>query len=261
VWSNAYQGEVIAASANKVTVRLDGAVIDTTFNAASPPTAALSFGVLEEVHQDMGFNGGSVNPSARTPEGTPVYDAVGSTYTFSDLKKLSANTRNDFRAASSGGGAMQGVLVQDIGLGGVVYQGFRFNAVQFPPRWTVNGGNYVRVYPFSSANATRGKKWNVQTSYKVALYEDTVIYHKDLLRILIPKPTGTMGGMEYQQQYSWAGEFVWRNIPDRDCNIDGNIGFFRALFAYGVKLERPDLGYVIRHLRCGRDLDLQACSS
>jgi hypothetical protein len=48
-------------------------------------------------------------------------------------------------------------------------------------------------------------------------------------------------------------------VPDRTTNIDGNIGFFRALYAYGPKIERPDLGFVIRHRRCQRALDLVAC--
>jgi hypothetical protein len=88
-----------------------------------------------------------------------------------------------------------------------------------------------------------------------------VIYHDDVFKILIPKPGGSLGGMSYQQQYSWAGEFVWRNIPDRECNIDGNTGFFRALFAYGVKVERPDLGFVVRHLRCNIDSEFAACAA
>ncbi len=251
VWSNAYQDETIAASANKVTAGVPG--YSNTFGT---PTSKLTFGILESIHEDLGYNGGSINPTARVEDSTPVYTAVGSTYTFNDLKKMSENQRNDFQYMSAGGGAEQNVMFR-VGLGGKVYSGFKFEAVQFPPRHTAGG---VRVYPYSSSNATRGKKWDVADAYKTAFSEDTVIYHADVLKILVPKPGSAMGGMSYQQSYSWAGEFVWRNIPDRECNVDGNIGFFRALFAYGVKLERPDLGYVIRHLRCDRALDLSACS-
>lgn len=257
VWSNTYQDEYSAACANKITAGVAG--IGTTFDASTPPTSKLTFGLLEEVHQELGYNGGSINPSARVEDSTPVYTAVGSTYTFNDLKKVSQNQRNDFLYASAGGGAMQGVNFE-VGLGGKVYNGYKFTAVQFPPRFNILTGAYVRQYPYVASNATRGKKWEVADAYKNASYEDTAIYHADVLKVLVPKPGVAMGGMSYQQSYSWAGEFVWRNIPDRTCNIDGNIGFFRALFAYGIKLERPDLGYVIRHLRCDRDLDLAACS-
>jgi hypothetical protein len=66
--------------------------------------------------------------------------------------------------------------------------------------------------------------------------------------------------MTYNPAYSWAGEFVWRNIPDRESNIDGSTGFFRALYAYGAKIERPELGFVVRHIRCvNRAKDMLDC--
>lgn len=255
VWSNTYQTETIAAAGNKITAGVDG--IETTFTGVVP-TCTLSFGILEQIHEQLGFNGGSINPSARVEDGTPVYTAVGSTYTFNKLKTQSDNNRNDFRYGFEGQGPVTGSILGAPTLGGKVYHGFKFASVQFPPRYAANA--LTRVYPYSSANATRGKKWDVATAYKEAPIEDTVIYHDDVLRILVPKPGVAVAGMTYQQQYSWAGEFVWRNIPDRLCNIDGNIGFFRALFGYGVKLERPDLGFVVRHLRCDIDTDCVACS-
>ena len=252
VWSQTYQTEYNTACANKVTA-VASPNIDDTFDATNPPTSPLTFGLLEEIHQELGYNGGSLKPTATMDDGTPVYTAVGSNYTFNQLKKQSANQRNDFRYNSM---TDETILVGRIGLGGKIYHGYKFQVVQFPPRWDIETAAYVRRYPYSSENATRGKKWIVNDDYKQAEYEDTAIYHADVLRVLIPKPMGTVGGMTYQQQYSWAGEFVWRNIPSRECNIDGNIGFFRALFAYGIKLERPDLGYVVRHLRCDPALDL-----
>jgi hypothetical protein len=254
VWSQTYQTEFGTNAANKVTA-LATPNIATSFDATNPPTSPLTFGLLEEVHQELGYNGGSLKPTARVEDGTPVYTAVGNNYTFNLLKKQTDNNRNDFRYFSFN---EPDVLVGAPGLGGKIYHGFKFQAVQFPPRYTIATGAYVRQYPYSSTNATRGQKWLVATAYKTATYEDTQIYHEEVLRVLIPKPQGNIGGMTYLAQYSWAGEFVWRNIPSRDCNIDGNIGFFRALFAYGIKQERPDLGYVIRSLRCDPQLGLVA---
>lgn len=259
VWSNTYQDEYSRAAANKVTAGRAG--VGTTFNAALPPLSVLTFGILEEVHQELGYNGGSLNPTGTVEDGTPFYTAVGSNYTFNDLKRANPNTRNDFQFASSTSMPdANGMLTQRIGLGSKVYQGFKFQTVQFPPRHDVTAGPvYTRRYPYVASDAGRGKKWLVSDLYKNADYEDTAIYHADVLKVLIPKPGVAMGGMTYQQQFSWAGEFVWRNIPDRECNEDGNIGYFRALFAYGIKLERPDLGYIIRHLRCDRPVDYRNC--
>jgi hypothetical protein len=259
VWSNTYQQEVLANYGNRITAGIDG--VAAAFNPATPPTSMLTFGILEEIHQELGYAGGSINPSGRLEDGTPVYTAVGSNYTFNQLKKSDANNRNDFNFAAGGGGTENDIMIRQIGLGGRSYHGFKFATVQFPPRYDIDGGVYVRRYPYVSSNASRGKKWEVDTLYKNAEFEDTVIYHDDVFKILIPKPGGSLGGMSYQQQYSWAGEFVWRNIPDRECNIDGNTGFFRALFAYGVKVERPDLGFVVRHLRCNIDPEFAACAA
>lgn len=260
VWSNTYQTEYSAAAANKINAGQDG--VFSSFNAATPPNSMLTFGILESIHQDLGYNGGSLNPTARMDDGQAVYTAVGSNYTFNQLKKSSDNQRADFQYSSSGGGSEQGILTQRLGLGAKIYQGFKFEVVQFPPRYDITAGPvYTRRYPYTSSNATRGKKWEVADLYKNAAYEDTAIYHADVLKVLIPKPGMSVGNMTYQQQYSWAGEFVWRNIQDRTCNIDGNTGFFRALFAYGIKLERPDLGYIIRHLRCPVANDWAPCDS
>jgi hypothetical protein len=257
VWSNTYQQEVLANYGNKVTAGIDG--FAASFSAATPPTSALTFGILEEIHQELGYNGGSINPSARLEDGTPVYTAVGSNYTFNQLKKSDANQRNDFNFAFEG--AQDKALPLQIGMGARSYHGYKFATVQFPPRYDVTAGPvYTRRYPYVSSNATRGKKWEVAALYKNATIEDTVVYHADVFKILVPKPGGSYGNATYQQQYSWAGEFVWRNSPDRECNIDGNIGFFRALFAYGVKVERPDLGFIVRHLRCPIAADFTACS-
>lgn len=258
VWSQTYQTESINGGANKVTA-MASPNISTTFDPTNPPTSPLTFGLLEEIHQELQYNGGSLKPTARVEDGTAVYTAVGSNYTFNLLKKQSANDRNDFRYFSFN---EPDVLVGVPGLGGKVYHGYKFEAVQFPPRYDIdNTPVYVRRYPYSPSNATRGQKWLVNTAYKTALYEDTNIYHEEVLRVLIPKPQGNIGSLTYLQPYSWAGEFVWRNIPSRDCNIDGNIGFFRALFAYGIKLERPDLGFTVRHLRCDPNLDLRTSCS
>jgi len=246
VWSQNYQIEYSAGCANKVNA-VATPTIGTSFPPGTPPTSPLTFGILEEIHQELGYNGGSIKPTARVEDGTPVYTAVGSNYTFNRLKNSSLNNRNDFRYFSF---TEPDVLVGAPTLGGKIYHGYKFQTVQFPPRSDISGGAYVSRYPYSAEDATRGQKWIVNQLYKDADYEDTAIYHEEVMRVLIPKPLGTVGGMTYLQQFSWAGEFVWRNIPSRDCNIDGNIGFFRALFAYGIKLERPDLGYVIRHLRC-----------
>jgi hypothetical protein len=256
VWTNAYQDEYIAACGTKM-IAAAGIPSGTAAFPLTPATSKLTWGILEHIYEQLGYNGGGLNPFARVDEMTPIYAAVGERFTFHDLKRQDANTRDDFRYAYEGsekGSPMLGAP----GLNGV-YRGYRFFTVEFAPRYDWVGGAWVRREAFSSEPTYKGSKWEVSDEYKNAEYTDTAIYHADVMKILVPKPKLAGGGMKYNPQFSWTGEFVWRNIPDRDCNVDSNIGFFRALFAYGPKIERPDLGFVIRHKRCARALDLVAC--
>jgi hypothetical protein len=265
VWTNTYQDEYVNACGQKcVAVKncTTGAGFDPTTTAfdTTPATSKLTWGILEAVYEQLGYNGGSINPFARVDEMTPIYAAVGERYTFSDLKRQDANVRDDFRYAYMGNGDSNPMLAAP-GLN-AIYRGFKFFTVELPPRYEFDAvaGDWVRVFPYEPIATSRGMRWEISARYKAAPYTDTVIYHQDVMKVLTPSPRTSKGGMTYNPAYSWAGEFVWRNIPDRESNIDGNTGFFRALYAYGSKVERPELGFVIRHLRClDRANDLTDC--
>ena len=256
VWADAYLSEYVAATGSKQ-IAAAGIPEGTTSFPLTAPTSKLTWGLLEEVYERLGYVGGDINPFSRIDD-APIYAAVGDRFTFQDLKRVDSNARDDFHYAfegSEGGSPMLGTP----GLGGI-YRGFKFFTIQNPPRYDFVNGAWVKREPYTPSSATRGEKWEIAQTYKDAAYTDTIIFHQDVLKILTPKPIGVKGGMSMSNPtYDWAGTFVWRNLSSRDSNIDGNIGFFRALYAYGAKVERPDLGFVIRHKRCQRALDLTAC--
>lgn len=254
VWVNAYQDEYIAATGNKLIADASVTAGTTSFPLVAP-TSKLTWGYLEHIYEQLGYNGGGINPFMRVDEMTPIYALVGDRFTFEDLKRQDANTRSDFHYSSQAD-----AMLAAPGLNGV-YRGYKFFTVEFPPRWDFVGGAWVRRQPYAAQAATLGQKQEVSDLYKNAQFTDTAVFLKDVMEVLIPRPNGAdgKGGMKYNPKYSWSGEFQWRNIPSRDCNPDGNIGFFRALYAYGVKIHRPDLGFVIRHQRCTRAIDALAC--
>ena len=265
VWTNTYQDEYVNACRHKSVAFADSTTLrydpTSTEFADSPATSKLTWGILEAIYEQLGYEGGSINPFARVDEMTPIYAAVGERYTFSDLKRQDASVRDDFRYAYMGNGDSNPMLSAP-GLN-AIYRGFKFFTVELPPRYTFNPGTgtWARVYPYTPVATSRGVKWEISAEYKAAPFTDTVIYHADVMKILTPSPRTSKGGMTYNPAYSWAGEFVWRNIPDRESNIDGATGFFRALYAYGSKVERPELGFVVRHLRCvDRAGDLTDCA-
>lgn len=105
--------------------------------------------------------------------------------------------------------------------------------VQFPQRVNFWG---KRVYPYQSRG--NGIRWFVNKKYNRAA-EKMVVFHPDIVEFFFPKVE------------QWAGEVMWRNIPSADYNPNGNIGFFRVLFGYAVKPERPEFGTVITVLPPG----------
>ena len=259
VWTRAYQHEYIAACGNKIIAK-SGLPTDSDWNnIITAPTSQLTWGLLEDIHEQLGYNGGSMAAYAKDSEGTPVYAVVGDRYQFQHLKLQDANIRADLHYGDPS------ATLAGPGIG-KTYRGFKFFSVQFAPRYDIVNGAWVERLPYDPAdptsylNATRGKKAEVGQLYKNAKYTDTVIFLKPVVKMLTPAPKGNYGKMAFNPQYSWSGEFIWRNIPDRLTNIDGNKGFFRALYAYGAKVERPDLGFVIRHLRCPATVDMIGCS-
>ena len=253
VWANEYQDSYIAACGAKI-IAAPGLPEGTTSFPLTAPTSRLTWGILEFLYERLGYNGGALNPFMRVDETTPIYAAVGERWTFNDLLRDDNNVRQDFRFAFEGdSNPKTNPILGAPGLNGV-YRGWKFFTVELPPRFDLVSGAWVRRLPYAPSGTTRGAAWEVGAAYKNAAYTDTTVYHEELLKILIPKPKVAGGGMTYNPQFSWTGEFVWRNIQDRTSNIDGSIGFFRALYAYGPKVERPDLGFVVRHQRAPRGL-------
>jgi hypothetical protein len=116
---------------------------------------------------------------------------------------------------------------------------------------------WKRVYPFTRAASTKGFKYDINSDYLAAAYEDSIILINEVYHSVVPKPLGSMGGMSFDPQ-SYRGDFKWKNIIDRETNPDGTVGYFRALFASGSKPVRPEWGYVIRHKRGEAALDFVA---
>jgi len=126
------------------------------------------------------------------------------------------------------------------------------------PATTVAGVRaWKRVYPFARAASTKGYKYDINSSYLSASYEDSIILINEVFHSVVPKPLGSMGGMSFDPQ-SYRGDFKWKNIIDRETNPDGTVGYFRAMFANGSKPVRPEWGYVIRHKRGEAALDFVA---
>lgn len=220
------------------------------------PTAKLNQRVLDRLYLRLRRDGGGNNPMDRD-KGAPVFLLITDSETSDSIIRLDDATRQDFRFSSRVNEYLAPLGVDKI------YHGYFHVHDDFSPRWDFVNGAWVRRLPYTQVSKTQGIGYDIDPIYEAAAYTDSFIFHIDVFSSLIPRPInglpGNMSFADYAQNYS--GDFVFRNILDRNCNPDGNIGYFRALFATASKPIHPEFGYVIRHQRCAADLGLVGCTS
>lgn len=260
-WENRYRDEYVRLADYKINANstqiLAGA---TAFSETSLPDSRLTQGILRYLYSKLIRDGAGNNAYGRE-NGAPVFLLITSPETSDEIIKLNADIRQDFRYAKPS------ELLQPLGVDRS-YAGFYHLIDTMTPRYNFVAANpvgqkWVRVYPYVAeapvGPGQKGTKYVPNPAYYTAEYEDSIIFHADVFTSLVPKPIGATGQMAFDPQ-SYRGDFRWRNIPDRTCNPDGNIGFFRAIFSSGSKPVFTNLGYVIRHLRCPADLSLLGCA-
>jgi len=259
VWKERYRDEYVRLSDHKVIARPNLEEVSTgaflgTGAAGNSPTSKLTQGILDRIYMKLIRDGAGNNVYDRS-NGAPVFLAIMSSEASDDLIRSNADIRQDFRWSDR-----VNELLAPLGVNRT-YRGFHHLVDPYAPRWDNVAGSYVRRYPFiRSAAGTQGYKYDINPAYETAEFEDTIIFHQDVFTSLIPKPISGTGAMNFDP-HSFRGDFTWRNIPDRDNNPDGAIGFFRANFGSGSKPVFPQYGYVIRHSRCNNDLNLVGCYS
>jgi hypothetical protein len=257
-WENRYRDEYVRlanynVNANQSELLAANGQTKGSFSTSALPTSRLTQGILRYFYSRLIRDGAGQNAYGKE-NGAPVFLLVTSPEASDDLIKLNADIRQDLRYAKPS------ELIQPLGVERS-YAGFYHLVDTMTPRYDLVGGAFVRRNPYATdASASKGTRYIPNPAYYTAEYEDSIIFHPDVFTSLVAKPISTTGGMAFDPQ-SYRGDFRWRNIPSRDCNPDGTIGFFRAIFSSGSKPVRPELGVVIRHKRCAADFGLVGCYS
>jgi hypothetical protein len=257
-WENRYRDEYTRLSnynvnANQTELLAASGQVQGAFSTSNLPTSRLTQGILRYFYSRLIRDGAAQNAYGKE-NGAPVFLLITSPEASDDLIKLNADIRQDLRYAKPS------ELIQPLGVERS-YAGFYHLVDTMTPRYDFVGGAFVRRNPYATdASASKGTRFIPNPAYFTAEYEDSIIFHPDVFTSLVAKPIGATGAMAFDPQ-SYRGDFRWRNIPSRDCNPDGTIGFFRAIFSSGSKPVRPELGVVIRHKRCAADFGLVGCYS
>jgi len=253
-WIDRYRDEYTRIATHKV-IATTGLPEGSTAFPSTLPTSRLTPGILRNQYMRLIRDGGGNNPLDRE-NARPVFGLICSSETSYNIIMEDASLRNDFRYTTR-----VNELLAPLGIERS-YNGFFHLIDDFAPRWDWDSVNnvWIRRYPYVSSAATHGNRWEIDPNYEAAAYEDSFIFHMDVYKSLIPAPITAPGGNTRFDPVVYRGDFKWRNIPNKDTNPDGTIGFFRGVFSSGSKPIFPQYGYVIRHLRCAADLEFAACS-
>lgn len=250
VWESRIRHEYIRVSDHKVT---EGAVFDlgaTAFDPANPPTSTLTLGTLEQIFNWLLLDGAAVEGAVGSMSGgRPVFDLMTDFNTSRDLIRQDPLIREDFRYAYMGKGVdspLLGALGSE-----VAYDGFRHVYDPFPERYDIEGGVYVRRYPYKDpSTATKGVKQDLDPRYLYAAFQISEIKIPSVMMLQIPEPISMPGGGLKFDPVNYMGDFQWLNIKDKKCNPRGTKGFFDAVFASATDPGLTHHGFAIMHKNC-----------
>lgn len=225
----------------------------------------LTQGILNRIYMQLIRDGGATNPMGRT-DGRPIFTLVTSAETSDRIIFTNADgTRDDYRYSTK-----VSELLKPLGCERS-HRGFFHLIDTFPKRFTYDGEadlgeRWVEVPPYiADESAYQGKqgdvdRYIVNPLYETAPYEDSYVFHTDVMCSLVPSPLGNAGsGVEFTP-LTYKGTFDFKNIPDKHDNPDGSWGYFRGVLANGAKPEKPQYGYRIRHKRCDTNFLLLDCA-
>jgi|8_EtaG_2_1085327.scaffolds.fasta_scaffold07889_3 hypothetical protein len=218
----------------------------------------LTQGLLDRVYMQLVRDGAGINPMGRE-NGRPVFTIITSAES-SDKIIRESEIRDDFRYSPQVSELLKPLGVERS------YRGFYHLIDPFPKRYTYNsaytgtgtGGDmaqWVEVAPYIVDSSWTGKvgsnsRYIVNPDYETADYEDTIVFHTDVMESLIPTPIANAGSGVKFNPLTYRGKFDFLNIKDRVENPDGSWGYFRGVLANAAKPVKPQWGYVIRHKRC-----------
>lgn len=227
------------------------------FDLAHPPTSVLTQGMLDTAYMKL-FRDSQGDGAFGRSGAAFVYTLMCSPETSMNLRNQNAAIRDDFRYAFQGD-QLKSPLLEGYGIDRA-YGNFAHNTVPHMPRYDLVGNQWVRRNYWVKSSTTSGNKFEVNPLYTAAQYEVSMIFNPLVYEWLVPGQLNAPGGgVKYSTPDYFPASFTWKNIPDRVCNPDGTIGFFRAVLASASQPGHPEYGYCFLHLRCGPSLGQQAC--
>lgn len=231
-----------------------------SFDNLLPPTSGLTQGMLDRVYMALARDSFGDGSSAMS-DGVPAYALITSPETSRSLIKDNPDIRQDFRWAWEGM-KEKSELIRPYGVNRS-YGNFIHCPYPKMPRYDLVNGVFVRrSYWDTTPTTTKGTAPVVNSLYLAAQYEVSIVFNEKVFEWLVPGAIDSPGGnARFSTPDYFPATVTWKNIPHRDCNPDGTIGFYRAVLAMAAKPVHPEYGYIILHKKCDPLLNETNCSA
>lgn len=241
-WQNLRRDEFTRIATNKAIADASMTTNPTTFGTGT--IGQLNKGMLDYWYDRLVNDGADIDNAMIADEyGQPVFPLILSREAHETLVR-GGETVLDIRSTRNGNNDRL------IGPRGSITSmlGFKTAIDNQAPRWNLVNGTWTRV-PFYSVVTTAGDPSTVNPDYYTAEYEDAFIGSTQVVKFAIPGSRLRAGPMTFAAQ-DYMGNVRWINKYDEQCNVDENMGFFRAVIGFGAQPVIPEYGVVLRFKRC-----------
>jgi hypothetical protein len=250
-WEQRAREDIFTMCKHKVVC--DGSLYGTsssTMATAYPATCAtdvLQQAVLDAWYARLYRDGAAVGAVGQEG-GAPILPLIIGPEASMALKLQNSNIRTDYNYGSPRE-LMNGLFAS------TVTRNFAHIVTPFPRRFTCSGGTYTEVAPFTSENKTILTGGELSAAYQNAPYEEAVVFNRELMTHMVPKPISNPGGGTSFDPVSYTGEWRWVNLADQDgTNVFNSMGRFYGRMFVAPKPVRPELGVSIVFRRCNPEL-------
>lgn len=257
-WEIRYRNEYFRLTKTKVVLDSNTAPTTTSNESASYPavcaTLPLALNTLRRFSIDL-FRDGAGAESLLRNNGSPLITVITDSETSGNIIRQNGATRDDIRWSNR-----NNLLVEKFGIN-YSFQDFVFLNDTTPRRFSCSGGTRTQIAPYVTVAATKGSKAEINPAWKTATETETLIFDRNVMKILIPRPpTSPSPGFRFDP-VDYTGMVKVMNIIDRECNPDGNVIFHRMHLAAATMPDQPERGVAIVHLRCDPEGGVTACAT
>lgn len=263
-WARKWTKDYVDSAGHNLTLQRgsSGGIIDNGSNGYSTtrlPTAHLDFATLETIYTAVVREGGSVQGVAEDTQ-APVLEVIMSDEQYRMLLRDNPSLAEQINYAYMGTRDDNPLLPGGIAKRRKLFGNYVISTDPYPRRFAFDGAAYVEQPVWTSSSTTKGNKRTINPAWQAAPYEEVIVYTPDVFRSLAwnASPSTPAPGWKFDPINS-MGEWSIRNILERDCNPDGTMIFWRAIFGDVTKVINPDVGWTILVLRCNYTHSLLSC--